>query len=451
MWGINKPVTQYERRLFAKELETRYIASSVKEDKVFDLGDPIVAVRDAMAAIVDDSFTECFDSAPVIKFNFTWYLWPMYMLGVGVRYGILFPVRLVVLLACWLFFTIFFSLTWLLKNPRRGRWQRALIRMLCYGHMLSWSAAIRFHGVIPPRKGAQVYVANHTSMIDMVILGSAQSFSVVGQKHPGFVGIVQSKILACLGSIWFQRNETRDRKKVTKRIRQHVHDPDSLPLLVFPEGTCVGPNHCVMFKRGAFELDAEVVPVAILYNRYFAEAYHNSREIGFIHHLFRLMTSWCVAADVWIMNPMTRRENEEPIDFANRVKAKICAKAGLKNVDIDGYAKYFQVSPKFRIARQKQFAANLLRRLNAPPRSTPLSALPKFTPDSSDDAEALRHAAETRNRRLSQASSDDDLPGTPASDVEGTMFAASSVARTAAGNRARSRDRRKTSLGHDSE
>ena len=31
---------------------------------------------------------------------------------------------------------------------------------------------------------------------------------------------------------------------------------DSTPLLIFPEGTCVNNEYCVMFKRGAFDLGA---------------------------------------------------------------------------------------------------------------------------------------------------------------------------------------------------
>ena len=41
-----------------------------------------------------------------------------------------------------------------------------------------------------------------------------------------------------------------------KRMKEHVADPDTTPLLIFPEGTCVNNEYCVMFKRGAFDLGA---------------------------------------------------------------------------------------------------------------------------------------------------------------------------------------------------
>jgi glycerol-3-phosphate O-acyltransferase 3/4 len=37
---------------------------------------------------------------------------------------------------------------------------------------------------------------------------------------------------------------------VQRRLREHVLDPTRLPLLIFPEGTCVNNEYCVMFKRG---------------------------------------------------------------------------------------------------------------------------------------------------------------------------------------------------------
>jgi hypothetical protein len=34
----------------------------------------------------------------------------------------------------------------------------------------------------------QVFVANHTSMIDFIILEQMTAFAVIMQKHPGWVG-----------------------------------------------------------------------------------------------------------------------------------------------------------------------------------------------------------------------------------------------------------------------
>jgi glycerol-3-phosphate O-acyltransferase 3/4 len=71
--------------------------------------------------------------------------------------------------------------------------------------VLSWTGVIRYHGVIPAHKKNQIYVANHSSMIDMIILSQVHTFAVVGQKHPGWVGLLQDRVLQCLGCVWFDR------------------------------------------------------------------------------------------------------------------------------------------------------------------------------------------------------------------------------------------------------
>ena len=66
-----------------------------------------------------------------------------------------------------------------------------------------------------------------------------------------------------------------------ERLKEHVADASRLPLLIFPEGTCVNNKYCVMFKRGAFDLGVDVVPVAIKYDNIFVDAFWNSRRQSF--------------------------------------------------------------------------------------------------------------------------------------------------------------------------
>ena len=54
-------------------------------------------------------------------------------------------------------------------------------------------------------------------------------------------------------------------------------------------------------------------------------------------HLVELMTSWCLICDVYFLEPMYQEDGEPALAFANRVKKRIAEKAGLKNVDWDGY------------------------------------------------------------------------------------------------------------------
>ena len=47
------------------------------------------------------------------------------------------------------------------------------------------------------------------------------------------------------------------------RLREHVQDPDKLPILIFPEGTCINNTSVMQFKKGTFEVGGTIYPVAI--------------------------------------------------------------------------------------------------------------------------------------------------------------------------------------------
>lgn len=143
------------------------------------------------------------------------------------------------------------------------------------------------------------------------------------------------------------------------RIKQHVHSDGANPLLVFPEGTCVNNEYAVMFKKTAFDLDVPVCPIAIKYNKTFVDAFWNSRRESFTAHLYKLMTSWAVVADVWFLEPMSRAPGESAVDFAGRVQKLIAERAGLKVVPWDGMYKYITPRPETRERQRRAFAERM--------------------------------------------------------------------------------------------
>lgn len=72
-------------------------------------------------------------------------------------------------------------------------------------------------------------------------------------------------------------------------MKKHISNKENFPLLIFPEGTCVNNQYCVMFKKGAFELGATVYPIAIKYNKVFVDAFWNSRRESFTTHLVSIL------------------------------------------------------------------------------------------------------------------------------------------------------------------
>ncbi len=108
-----------------------------------------------------------------------------------------------------------------------------------------------------------------------------------------------------------------------------MEDPNKLPILIFPEGTCINNTSVMQFKKGCFEVGGTIYPVAIKYDAQFGDAFWNSSQNGMVSYIYMMMTSWAIVCDVWYLPPMRRKEDEDAVQFANRVKAEIARQGGL--------------------------------------------------------------------------------------------------------------------------
>ena len=63
-------------------------------------------------------------------------------------------------------------------------------------------------------------------------------------------------------------------------MKEHVDDPTKLPILIFPEGTCINNTSVMQFKKGSFEVGGTIYPVAIKYDPIFGDAFWNSSQNG---------------------------------------------------------------------------------------------------------------------------------------------------------------------------
>ena len=100
---------------------------------------------------------------------------------------------------------------------------------------------------------------DHYSDLSPAVVGAHQ----IGQRHSGFLGLLQRALTRASSHIWFERGETKDRSAVTRRLKEHVDDPHKLPILIFPEGTCINNTSVMQFKKGSFEVGGTIYPVAI--------------------------------------------------------------------------------------------------------------------------------------------------------------------------------------------
>ncbi|KAI9026161.1 hypothetical protein DFJ74DRAFT_28971 [Hyaloraphidium curvatum] len=339
-------VTPPEPAVFGRDTVSE-LHSTIERSHTRTQASPVFALEDGLAfmsfaaqAIVQDQFTACFQPKPR-RWVDRWT--PDLPLVVGswiIRYVILFPWRMIILLGHTLLFFLMLPFVLLAGSKAGERW---LFTFYCKGFVRSFGSSIRFHGEKPLLKNRpSLFVSNHTSFIDFLVLSSHEfPHAVIMQKQGGLMGWFQKYILRLNGSLVFERKIKNDRIALVKKMREHVYDPGRSPLLIFPEGTCVSNEATVLFHKGAFEYDgAYVCPVAIKYDKTRLDPYWHTREQTFVSHILYLMTRWGLDADVWYLPPTTRRANESVTDFAYRVKTDISNRAGLKNLSWDGYMKH---------------------------------------------------------------------------------------------------------------
>ncbi|KAH9362949.1 hypothetical protein HPB48_014269 [Haemaphysalis longicornis] len=208
-------------------------------------------------------------------------------------------------------------------------------------------------------KPGGICVANHTSPIDVAMLASDNCYALVGQTQGGFIGVIQTALNKAASHIWFERAEIKDRQAVAKRLREHVEDPTKLPILIFPEGTCINNTSVMQFKKGSFEVGGTIYPAAIKYDARFGDAFWNSSKQNYIHYLAMMMSSWAIVCDVWYLPPMHKKDGETSVEFANRVKSKIAEQGGLLDLNWDGLLKRTYVKQEWKEQQQKDFSQRI--------------------------------------------------------------------------------------------
>ncbi|KAG8199540.1 hypothetical protein JTE90_009381 [Oedothorax gibbosus] len=247
-----------------------------------------------------------------------------------------------------------------LPDSKFKRWVYWHVSIMCFRvFSCACSAVVTYHNRENKAVNSGICVANHTSPIDVVILASDNSYALVGQSHGGFLGLLQSGLAKATSHIWFERGEVKDRELVQKRLTEHVQDENKLPILIFPEGTCINNTSVMMFKKGSFEVGGTIYPVAIKYDPRFGDAFWDSSRQSYMQYLLMMLTSWALVCDVWYLPPMTRQDDESAVEFANRVKAEIARKGGLVDLMWDGQLKRMKVKQKWIAMQQKEYSKRL--------------------------------------------------------------------------------------------
>jgi len=97
------------------------------------------------------------------------------------------------------------------------------------------------------------------------------------------------------------------------------------------------------------------------YDNRLGDPFWNSTEQGYLSYLLSMMTAWAIMCDVWYLPPVTKMEDEDPIDFARRVQKLIAKKGGMVDLDWDGNLKRSKVSEKLKTEQRDLLYHHLAR------------------------------------------------------------------------------------------
>ncbi|XP_076630255.1 glycerol-3-phosphate acyltransferase 4 isoform X2 [Colletes latitarsis] len=328
-------------------------------------------IKAGVEAIIEDEVTSRFEAEELKNWNLltrtnrqyefiSWKLTVIWMFGFVMRYCFLLPLRIFICFIGVQYLVITTFCIALLPNGFIKQWAYNKASLIAFRVIAqSISAIITVHNPEYKPKTGGMCVANHTSTIDVCILSTQTAFSLIGQRHGGFLGILQRALARASPHIWFERSEVKDREAVAKRLKKHVSDPTNPPILIFPEGTCINNTSVMQFKKGSFEVGGVIYPVAIKYDPKFGDAFWNSSRYSMIQYLYMTMSSWAIVCDVWYLPPMYRNEGESAIDFANRVKSVIARQGGLVDLQWDGQLKRMKPKKEWREKQQEEISKRL--------------------------------------------------------------------------------------------
>uniref|UniRef100_A0A672NUJ4 Glycerol-3-phosphate acyltransferase 3 n=1 Tax=Sinocyclocheilus grahami TaxID=75366 RepID=A0A672NUJ4_SINGR len=344
----------------------------IEKDDDFTLCDAFYFCKKGIENIVEDQVTQRFTSEELASWNLltrtnnnfryiSVRLTIIWGLGVFIRYCILLPLRITLAVIGLSWLVIGTTLVGLLPTSNAKNWLSDLVHITCYRICArALSATIHYHNKENRPKKGGICVANHTSPIDIVILANDGCYAMVGQVHGGLMGVIQRSMVRSCPHVWFERSEMKDRHAAAKRLKDHIDDKTKLPILIFPEGTCINNTSVMMFKKGSFEIGGTIYPVAIKYDPQFGDAFWNSAKYNMVSYILRMMTSWAIVCNVWYLPPMTRQDGEDAVHFANRVKSAIAQQGGLVDLSWDGGLKREKVKESFKEEQQKMYSSMIV-------------------------------------------------------------------------------------------
>ncbi|MGY0505671.1 lysophospholipid acyltransferase family protein [Luteimonas sp. e5] len=220
----------------------------------------------------------------------------------------------------------------LISLPTRGlewggeRLEYRLIRWWSYWLMRVFGVRVRRVG--EPLPGATMFVANHVSWTDIVVLHSQRMMGFVAKREIAgwpLVGWMAGKA----ETIFHQRGDRRSLDEVLELMTRRLGEGRSVG--AFPEGGTrggheLGPFHARIFSA-AVDADVPVQPVALRYGEGGAAQTRVAfaRGENFAQNFLRLLGEPGIVADVVFLDPFKPADAEGRRRMAETARSRIAA------------------------------------------------------------------------------------------------------------------------------
>ncbi|CAD5220896.1 unnamed protein product [Bursaphelenchus okinawaensis] len=268
----------------------------------------------------------------------------VYALSCFIRYGILFPIRLQLLI----FASAFIGLAGIVSYIKPYTQRQRLYCCSVYARSFSASMGLvaTYHNRENVPRAPGVAMANHLTANDIQYMFAdlhlnveePQGYTVTGQLHKGIIGYI-IKMSARIAPIYFlDRSKPEERKNFQKNVVEAARTGKLDPVLLFPEGYCSNNTGVMQMRKAAFEEGINVYPIAIKQHAILGDSFWN--EPTFLPYIFRVMASWCINYDVYYLPKQQRQPTEDGEQFAARIQKQIADKIGVPAVPFGGTELY---------------------------------------------------------------------------------------------------------------
>lgn len=164
---------------------------------------------------------------------------------------------------------------------------------------------IEISGELP--RQPSLLVSNHRSYADIAALAACMPVTFVAKAEVVDWPVIGTAA-ARAGTLFVKRGDARSGARVLRRMRELVGA--GVSIVVFPEGTTVGPPGIGPFQRGAFQLAAAarlpIIPVAIEYGRT-SDAWTDPDDGTFTTHLIETFGRRRVFVRIAFGQPLTAK------------------------------------------------------------------------------------------------------------------------------------------------